>query len=563
MVLRACAHRTMTEVAALLQDSGQPVQPLGRLTLQAANQSLRLAAHGCQGTLLGHVESRVVALGAQVQARLEQKIHSLDAYVRRFQRLVQPAGALDSATGPLRQLCQAGLGAMRESGQALAALWSQSQAREALTQHLLPHLERLQAGLEQLRDELERPLATLKDAYLEVTLRPLDDVWREQAEEAARQLQAWVSGTPGTWGSRPIGTVLEATWGALELATPQLLSWAEAALSRALKRLCKPLLDLYHFSTRDRSVVVTLPLLPAGDEPLDVARVISHLVEETLLRPLRELYRTSVLAEYHQLRHRLLGSPTGYHAVVAGARHLVTFDGRVWGLGARCGSLLLAKDFARNTFSLTLNQAGSGLTSLTVELNHTALVLYPGLKTYRLYGSSPPGVRCLDLDLPPAETRRDVSRIELANEDGVSVTCDVQAGLCSLTLSIWQHGLSAGLLGTNDNEAGNELMLPDGTVAGSLEEFSLAWQVSGDCEAVEKTRPACPGQSPACRALFQDLRSSLRSCFGVVDPAPFLSLCIQDPCGTQEHPPACNLAAAYIHLCARGSVPLDPPPQCV
>lgn len=62
---------------------------------------------------------------------------------------------------------------------------------------------------------------------------------------------------------------------------------------------------------RDRSVVVTLPLLPAGDEPLDVARVISHLVEETLLRPLRELYRTSVLAEYHQLRHRLLGSPTG------------------------------------------------------------------------------------------------------------------------------------------------------------------------------------------------------------------------------------------------------------
>ena len=38
------------------------------------------------------------------------------------------------------------------------------------------------------------PLATLKDAYLEVTLRPLDDVWREQAEEAARQLQAWVSG---------------------------------------------------------------------------------------------------------------------------------------------------------------------------------------------------------------------------------------------------------------------------------------------------------------------------------------------------------------------------------
>lgn len=40
-------------------------------------------------------------------------------------------------------------------------------------------------------------------------------------------------------------------------------------------------------------------------------------------------------------------------------------------------------------------------------------------------------------------------------------------------------GVSAGLLGTNDNEAANELMLPDGTLAHGLEELGLAWQVSG------------------------------------------------------------------------------------
>ncbi|XP_057606639.1 uncharacterized protein LOC130861610 [Hippopotamus amphibius kiboko] len=564
LVLRACAHRQVAEVEALLQDHGQPVQPLGYLTLQAANQSLRLAAHGCQATLLGHMESRVAALGSQVQARLEEKIHGLDAYVRRFQRLVQPAGTLDGVAGPLLQLCRGGLGAVRESGRAVAALWDQSQGRQALTHHVPLYLERLQAGLEQLRNELERPLATLKDAYLEVTVRPLDDVWRERAEEAVRQLQAWVSGTPGTWGSGPVAAALEATRGALELAAHQVLSWAEAVFSRALKQLCKPLLDLYSYSARDRSVVVTLPTLPAGDEPLDVARVTSHLVEETLLRPLRELYGTSVLAEYHRLKRRLLGAPSGYHAMVAGARHVVTFDSLVWGIGARCGSLLLAKDFAHDTFSLTLNQAGSGLTSLTVELNHTTLVFYPSLKTYRLYNSSLPGESCLDLDLPPAKTRRDtVPRIELTSEDGVSVACDVHTGLCSLALSVWQHGLSAGLLGTNDNEAGNELMLPDGTVASSLEEFSPAWQVGGDCRAMEKTQPACPGQSPTCRAFFQDPRSRLGNCFRVVDPTPFLRLCIQDTCGTQDLQPACNLAAAYIHLCARGFVSLDPPPQCV
>lgn len=68
------------------------------------------------------------------------------------------------------------------------------------------------------------------------------------------------------------------------------------------------------------------------------------------------------------------------HAVVAGTRHVVTFDGQVWGISAHCSSLLLAKDFAHDMFSLTLNRAGSGLTSLTVELNHTTLILYPSLK---------------------------------------------------------------------------------------------------------------------------------------------------------------------------------------
>ncbi|KAB0400074.1 hypothetical protein E2I00_002406, partial [Balaenoptera physalus] len=508
VVLRACAHRRTAEVEALLQDSGQPVQPLGRLTLQAANQSLRLAAYGCQGTLLGHVESRMAALGSQVQARLEEKIHGLDAYVRRFQRLVQPVGALDGAAGPLLQLCQAGLGAVRESGRAVAALWDQSRARQGLTHRLPFFLERLQAGLEQLRAELEQPLATLKDAYLEVTVQPLDKVWQERAEEAVQRLQAW--------------------------ATHQMLSWAEAVFSQALRRLCKPLLDMYSFSARDHSVVVTLPTLPAGDEPLDVARVTSHLVEEKLLRPLRELYGTSVLAEYHRLKRRLLGAPSGCESYAA------LLPGTPLPFGTWQQNLA---GWARRPDTFLPPVTSTHL--CPVETVTCPAQPLSGPQTYRLYNSSLPAESCLDLDLPPAKTRRDhVPRIELTSEDGVSAVCDLHASLCSLTLS-----------------------------------------VGGDCRAVEKTRLACPVQSPTCRAFFQDPRSSLGNCFGVassvllprvwwartltvgagfqVDPTPFLSLCVQDTCGTQERQPACNLAAAYIHLCARGFVPLDPPPQCV
>ncbi|XP_032183674.1 uncharacterized protein LOC116580920 isoform X2 [Mustela erminea] len=545
VLLRACAHGRTAEAEALLLDGGRPVQPLGRLSLQAAPQVLRLAAHGCPGALLGRVESRIAAIGARGGAPLEREIRGLDAYVERFWHLVWPAGPPDSAVGPLLRLSHAGLGALAASGRAVATAWGQSQARRALTHHVPLYLDRLQAGLEQLRKELERPLATLKDAYLEVTPRPLDEVWRKRLEGAMRLWQALAP--------RPIGA-------AVELAARQMLSWAEASLSQALRRLCRPVLALYRISARDCSVLVTLPLLPAGDEPLAMARVTSYVVEK-LLRPLRELSRTNLLAEYYGLRRRWLESPHEYHAVVAGARHVVTFDGQVWSLGVRCGRLLLAKDFARDTFSLTLSRAPSGLLSLSVELNRTTLVVYPSLQTYRFHDSSRLTQSCPRVDPPPAKTSTDVPRVELSSEDGVSVTCDVRAGLCSLTLGLWLHGVSAGLLGTNDNEAANERTLPDGTVAHSLEELALAWQVGGDCKAMEKTQE-CPGQSPTCWAFFQDPRSCLRNCFRVVDPVPFLSLCVQDACGPQELHLACNLAAAYVHLCARAFVPLDSPPQC-
>lgn len=38
-------------------------------------------------------------------------------------------------------------------------------------------------------------------------------------------------------------------------------------------------------------------------------------------------------------------------------------------------------------------------------------------------------------------------------------------------------GTSTGLLGTNDNEAGNDFPLPDGSQAESLEDFLYSWQV--------------------------------------------------------------------------------------
>ncbi|KAI5128079.1 Multicilin [Manis pentadactyla] len=243
--------------------------------------------------------------------------------------------------GHPEQLSQAGLGAVRARGWAVAVRCGQ--ARRVLTHRLELHLEGLQAALEQLWKELAPedrrvgPLATLKDAYLEVTLCPVEEVWQQLVEEAVQPLEAWVSRMPGTWLSRPTGAALEATRVTVEpvrwvegwdvgllgedgsdgsscpfplQAAHQMLSWANATSSWALRRLCKPLVDLYSFSARNCSVVVMMPLLPAGDEPLDVARVTSYLVEEKLLRLLRELFRTNVLAQCYRLKNH----PPGGHS---------------------------------------------------------------------------------------------------------------------------------------------------------------------------------------------------------------------------------------------------------
>ncbi|XP_078223914.1 uncharacterized protein LOC144581893 [Callithrix jacchus] len=107
-------------------------------------------------------------------------------------------------------------------------------------------------------------------------LWPLEEVWRERAEEAMWWLQSWVPGMPGNQGPRPIKLTLGAMKGTLELVSEskdemwlaveddresshcpfpfqvahQMLSRAEVKFSWALKRLCKALLDLYGLTAR-------------------------------------------------------------------------------------------------------------------------------------------------------------------------------------------------------------------------------------------------------------------------------------------------------------------------
>uniref|UniRef100_A0A6I8P492 Vitellogenin domain-containing protein n=1 Tax=Ornithorhynchus anatinus TaxID=9258 RepID=A0A6I8P492_ORNAN len=518
--LRTCTAGWREMAAeALLRAEGRRGESLGHLTLTAADQSLSLQAraHRC-GAPLEQLETKLAEAGARLQAGLEEELQVLDAFIWRFRDLAQQVDFLKTGADGLLQASRQAAGAVRTGAMTAARLWEQNAARRVIGYDLPRALAGLQAVLDQMQSELQKPLVTLKEAYYDVTSKPLDAVWRERADDYVRKIRALVPVVvKDSWLMRPVLVSLRALKVSLDLATQQLLRWAESKLSRAVRSIRKPLSSLFNYSTRNCSVRVKLPVLPAEEQPLDPARLTRYLIEDKLLRPLRELYGINPAAEYYRFKRRLLESPFEYHAVVIGNKYVVTFDGKVYELASQC-SLLLAKDFAGDTFTVILSGSPR---SLYVQMNGSAFMMAPGLRVHRMNSISQVEESCPNLALPPAKirasARREEVKVELSNQNGVTLSCDPQADLCGLTLDGWNHGVSAGLLGTNDNEAGDELMLPDGSLARSWQEFTEAWQVDSECSVLPRKAQSCPSTVTPniCGMFFRDVHSLLRNCFQV------------------------------------------------
>ncbi|NWW42821.1 APLP protein, partial [Pedionomus torquatus] len=559
----ACTDgQQMAAVNTYLSSNGERQENMGHVTLAAANGSLSFLAHGCGDPVL-KAEHKLNEMGSLLRARLTEKLKKFDRYMWRLRRSVQPLDFLWEAVGWPSAALQKAAGFLGGVGGALAQVWKQSGIRQTLRTKVPLYLDKIQDVVQQMQNELQKPLATLKDAYYDVTLKPLDEVWQEKTEEYMKKIRAFLPKiVKDVWLMQPIQVALKAVKAGLDMTTQQLLRWAEALVSRAVSKIRKPLLSLYSFSARNCSVAVKLPVLPKADRSLDLANITSYLIEEKLMRPLRDLYSISVVAEYYRLKRRMMESPFEYHAMLMGTKHLMTFDGRIYDLASRC-SVLLAKDFVHDTFTVILNEEAGNSRSLYVEMDQTVTSIYPRLKVYNV-SLTEENCQVLDqnLEMNSTNPRRESNKIEVSNQKGVSVSCDLQYDLCTVTLAGWHHGISAGLFGTNDNEAGNEWILPNRSFTNNVQEFTRSWQVS-KCSLVQKKVKPCPAAAKhnVCEVFFEEPQSFLRSCFKVVDPRPFSSMCRADACRSRALEAACSLAAAFVHLCNRNFVPVEIPPQ--
>ncbi|XP_014750232.1 PREDICTED: uncharacterized protein LOC106864956 [Sturnus vulgaris] len=567
MEVSACSDgQQMAAINTYLSINGKRQESVGQVSLAAANGSLSFLAHGCGDPVL-KAENKLNEIGSLLKATLTEKIKKFDGYLSRFRRSVQHVGFLSEAAGWPSMALQRAAGFLHSGATAVTQVWKQSGIGHILRSTIPLYLEKIQGVVLQMQNELQKPLATLKDAYYDATSKPLDEVWKEKTEEHMKKIQAFLPKiVKDVWLMEPIQVALKVVKAGLDMATQHVLRWAEATFSRAVSKIRKPLLNMYSFSPRNCSVAGKLPVLPKADLSLQLANVTTYLIGEKLMRPLQDLYNLNILAEYYRFKRRMMETPFEYHAMLVGTKHLVTFDGKMYDLASKC-SVLLAKDFVHSAFTIILNEETRNSRSLYVEMNQTVITIYPRLKISKMYNFSFTEENCQVLDQSlensTMNSRRGTNKIEISDQKGVSVSCDFQYDLCTVTLAGWHHGISAGLFGTNDNEAGNEWMVPNGSFTDNVKEFTQSWQVS-KCSLVPKKEKPCPitAKQNICKVFFEEPHSLLRNCFKVVEPEPFYTMCTQDTCESPALGAACSLAAAFVHLCNRNFVPVEIPPQC-
>ncbi|XP_067859876.1 uncharacterized protein [Heptranchias perlo] len=536
---------------------------LGHILVAVVNKSMqsvvRVTAQGC-GHLITRTEAKVSEIVLQFKNQLLKKLKDFDLRVWKFRKNVEDTNFLYEISGWILKVSQKTADVIKNGGKTFRQFWKLSRVRQMML-HVVPlYLAKIQETLQQLQGELQKPVATLKDAYYDVTLKELDQEWRQKTENYLKKIQSFIpTVVQDTWLLQSLQSVLHITKQAFDLATQQTLKWAEAKISKATSKIQKPLANLYKHSAEDCSVTVNVPLLPMGEQLLDVANITNYLVETKLIKALRSLYNINLVAEYYRLKRRMMDSPFEHQALLIGNKHYVTFDGKMYDFASKC-SFLLAKDFQRNTFTVLLNHESDGMNSLHVEMNQTTIDIYPGVKVEE---------NCKASELPIVKNgvtvKRDLNEVKVSNQNGVTVSCDMQHEICSLTVPGWYHGISAGLFGTNDNEVGNEFTLPNHSQTENVQEFAQKWQVDAPCRTSAKKVKLCVGSAfqYICKTLFKGTYSPLRNCFRVVDPAPFYDMCLNDMCESSDLRPGCNLAAAFVHLCNRNFVPLEIPSQCV
>lgn len=252
------------------------------------------------------------------------------------------------------------------------------------------------------------------------------------------------------------------------------------------------------------------------------------------------------------------------YAMIIGKSQYTTFNGLNYNFLSNC-SYLLASDFKTKSFSLIVNyrnttSSGKVLKSYEI-LSHDS--------SFEIFSEKHVTLNGKKVDLPIMHKQVTITRekdnIIAESSRGFKMICYFHYEYCTVQLSGWLFGKTAGLLGTLDNEQYTDVTTAQKTTNG-VEQFLRSWQLQKNTECALQVAPDFQGDNldyitQLCDMWFNDTKSPLNKCFDAVDPKMYSEICYNELRANPEIK-VCAPAAAYVHRCRQARVAIEMPEFC-
>ncbi|EGI63145.1 Apolipophorin [Acromyrmex echinatior] len=261
--------------------------------------------------------------------------------------------------------------------------------------------------------------------------------------------------------------------------------------------------------------------------------------------------------------------PFKAQAMIIGSQHYITFDGRYFEFAGNC-IYLLAKDFVRDTFTVLVkyDQQDEEIThKIIVLIGSNAIELDLFNDTMKLISQKSADITS-NLQLP-IELDNDTYVYQVENvvmverkHNQFRLECNLKFNVCTLELSGWYYGKTAGLLGTMNNEQFDDTLGSNKLLLKNIGSFAHSWSIGENCadttNRASKIQQQDNSVATFCDELFVNKSSEFSVCFGVIDPTEYVDMCLSSLTETE----VCTVAMSYMQMCMFRDTYLRIPDRC-